>query len=114
MFTCALESLGLLGYGVAIGVFAERHGGRVSVAPVLVGLYVIFAVLLGLVGRGVASGRRWARTPFVLAQVFALIVAYTLLHGTGATPHVAGAIVGIIGVIGIASGLSRPVGRHLE
>ena len=110
-----IESVGLLGYGIAIGVYAVSTGhGRISVAPVLVGLYAVFALLLGFVARGLGQGRRWSRTPFILAQVFALIVGYTLLRGTGAVPHIVGLVVGALGLVGAGSGVSRQVGDHIE
>ncbi len=109
-----LEVLGLVGYGIAIGWSARHGGGKVSAAPVLVVLYLIFAVLLALVARGLRRRRMVARTPFLLAQAFALIVAWTLAHGTGVLPHAMAVVVGVVGALGFGAGVARPMGRFLD
>lgn len=108
-----LEVLGLLAYAVALAVSVHADGGKVSVGPVLVSLYVIYAALLALVGRGLARGRHWARTPYGLAQAFGLIVAYTLAHGTGAWPHALAVVVGLVSAVGLGVAVSRPMGRYV-
>ena len=115
VFAVATEVVGLVGYGIAIGWVARGNGsGKVSVAPVLVALYLIFAALVALVGRGIMRHRHWARTPYLLAQVFGIIVAYTLARGTGLVPHVFAAIVGVVAVAGLGVGLSGPFSRWLQ
>lgn len=113
MGVLGIEVVGLLAYAVALAVSVRADGGKVSVGPVLVSLYVIYAVLLALVGRGLSRGKHWARTPYGLAQVFGLIVAYTLWHGTGAWPHVLAVAVGLVSAVGLGVVVSRPMGRYV-
>jgi hypothetical protein len=111
----AAEVVGLVGYGIAIGWVAQGNGGgKVSAAPVLVALYLIFAALVALVGRGIMSHRHWARTPYLLVQVFGIIVAYTLARGTGLAPHMFAVVVGVVAVAGLGVGLSGPFSRWLQ
>ena len=52
-------------------------------APVVeIIIYLIFAAGIGLIARGMSAARSAARPPYLLAQIFVLIVAYTPSLGT--------------------------------
>jgi len=105
----ASEALMLLGYGVSIVVFevvgttSGISGTSDLAGPVLAGLLVVFAALVGAVSWGVWNRRSSARTPYVVAQAFALVVGWTLASGDGVTPRVLGAA--LLVVAGAALGL---------
>ncbi|MGO8957076.1 MAG: hypothetical protein ACLQFR_06890 [Streptosporangiaceae bacterium] len=77
----AAEAVGVLAVSILAGIDTgsgrsyERASG---VALTLIGVGT--AAALGLVARGVRGGRRWSRTPAMLTQLFAGIVAIYLLQ----------------------------------
>ena len=77
----AAEAAGVLAASILAGIDAaagrsyERASG---IAITLIGIGT--AVALVLVARGVQRGRRWARTPAMLTQLFTGIVAIYLLQ----------------------------------
>jgi hypothetical protein len=77
-----LEALGLLAvavfYVVELAVATEDDVGRALVSA---GLALVAAVGLGLVARGMLAGRRWARSPALVANLLVVPVAIGLLQG---------------------------------
>ena len=108
----ALETIGVLLYALVVAVAAIRTPGTVSAWPVEVAIYLLFAAGLALVVRGLATGRGFARAPFVVAQMFGLIVGWTLLSGTEWVRTLAIVVFAIAGV-GLAAGLSPALREHL-
>jgi hypothetical protein len=78
----ALEALGLLAatifFGVELVVADADDRVRASVAAMLA---LLGAVGLGLVARGLAGRRRWARAPALVTNLLVLPVAYDLVRG---------------------------------
>lgn len=110
----ALEALALTAYAVGIGISAVQNPGTVSAAPVEIVIYLIFAAGLLACARGLWRGRRAARTPFGVAQMFGLVVGWTLTQGDGDLVHRIGYAVLGISVVGIALVLSPAVGDALD
>lgn len=84
-----IEALSLLLYGLSIVVYESRGstsgiaGSGADLAPaVLIGLFVVFGALVLFVTWLLLQGRRVARTPYLLAQAFAAVVAQALLSAT--------------------------------
>jgi hypothetical protein len=77
-----LQSLGLVGiavfYVVEMVVATTSDQGRAAVAALLA---LVCGVGLGLVGRGLARGRRWARSPALVTQLLVAPVALGLIQG---------------------------------
>jgi hypothetical protein len=77
----AAEAAGILIASILAGIDAghgrayERASG---IAITLIGIGT--AVVLGLVAHGLRAGRRWSRTPALLTQLFAGIIAIYLLQ----------------------------------
>jgi len=110
----AVEALGIAGYGISIGFAGLQNPGSVAAPIVQVALYLLFATGIGAAGWGLWRQRRAARTPFVVIQLFALVVGYTLMQGDGDTIHRLGWAVLAMGVVGIALAMSPLVGKSLE
>ncbi len=108
----ALETLGVVVYAISVAVAAIRTPGTISAWPVEVAIYLIFAGGLFLVLRGLIDGRGFARAPFVVAQMFGLIVGWTLLSGTEYVRVVA-VIILLMAATGLAAGLSPALRAHL-
>jgi len=95
----ALEGLVLLGLGAYVGA-RGLLGGAASVRDAE--LVAVMAVLTGVgllyVARGLARERRWARTPAMLTQVFALAVAWEPLRQAPAwrIPTLAVAVIALV------------------
>ena len=96
---------------VVVGIGALRSDLEVVVAVATVVVWVVIAGALALIWYGLFRRRRAARTPFLLAQLFALVVAYPLATSDIALERVAGVILAVAAVLGIVLGL-RPAGRE--
>lgn len=100
-----LEAVALVGYSVAIAVAARSsRGSSVRATGVEIAIYVAFAVLLGLLARGLARRSPMARTPFLVAQLFVLVVGYTVFAGDGTATTVVGAVILVVGAVGTVVG----------
>lgn len=110
----ALEALALAAYAVGIGVSAVQNPGSVAAAPVEIVLYLIFAGGLVAIARGLWGRRSMARTPFAVAQLFGLVIGWTLTQGDGDLVHRIGYAVLAISVVGIAAVMSPAVGEALD
>ncbi|WP_370346911.1 hypothetical protein [Catenulispora sp. EB89] len=103
----AVESLVALVYVLWLLVEAfvgtpRERGQAIAVAVT----FLIFAVPLPLVPRGLARASMRARTPAVMMQLLALWVAYFMVQAhfwIGAVPTVAAAVVGLVCIFAPAS-----------
>lgn len=109
-----LEALALTAYAVGIGVSALQSPGSVAAAPVEIVLYLIFAAGLVAIARGLWGRRSIARTPFAVAQMFGLVIGWTLTQGDGDLVHRLGYAVLAVSVVGIALVMSPAVGEALD
>jgi hypothetical protein len=117
----AVEGLGFLAYSGFVAVEALRLGATgpadVSNVPAIVLEVVIFAVFgLGLLwaGHGLWRSRRWARAPFLLAQVLALVVGIPLAQAAETGPRIAGIVLSVLAVVGLVVSFAPGVTDELE
>lgn len=102
----AIEAVGLVLYCIALGIAAfGSQGAKLSAPIVEIVIYLIFAAGIGLIARGMFAGRVGARPPYLLAQVFVLIVGYTLFVGDGTVVKVFGVAIGLLGAIALIVGI---------
>ncbi|MDH3959133.1 MAG: hypothetical protein OEU98_06655 [Actinomycetota bacterium] len=99
---------GVLAVVVGIGALTSDLEGVVAVATVV--MWVVIVGALALIWFGLFRRRRAARTPFVLAQLFALVVAWPLATSDIVVETVAGVALAVAAVVGIVLGL-RPAAR---
>ena len=102
-----VEGLVLVAYGVYALVEGLRLGAtgpdQVSNVPAIaleVLLFALFGVGLVWLARGWWGARRWARAPFVLAQLIALLLGVPLAQADG-TERIVGVAMSLIAVLGI-------------
>lgn len=110
----ALEAAGIGAYGASIGVAGLQNPGTVSAPIVQIVIYLLFAAGIAVTGWALWNQRHVARTPFVVIQLFALVVGYTLMQGDGDGIHRLGWLVLGLGVVGIALAMSPLVGKSLQ
>lgn len=117
----AVEGVALLVYAVYDTIEAIRIGATgpadVSNGPAIILQILIFVIFGGgllLVARGWWASKRWARAPFILAQVIALVVGIPLAGASGAMERSAGIAVTAIAVVGIVLALTPAVTRAIE
>lgn len=102
----ALEAVLLVVYCVALAIAAVNSQGAKLGAPIVeIIIYLIFAAGIGLVARGMLAGRSGARPPYLLTQVFVLIVAWTLFVGDGSVVKFFGIGIGVIGALAMLFGI---------
>ena len=116
-----LEGLALLVYSVFDLVSVIRFGiqgpTEVSNAPSVtlqILIFALFGAAMTWLARGWWDRRRWARAPFLLGQLLALVVGVPLAQASGRVDQAAGIIIVVLAVTGGVLALSRPVGRVLD
>ncbi len=114
------EGLFFIAYGVLVLIGVLRFGitGPVEVAnapgvTLEIIIFLIFGAALLLVAMGWWRGSKWARSPFVLAQLLGLVVSVPLMGSTGGTERLIGWSVTVIAVVCVALSFTRPVTVHL-
>lgn len=101
-----IEAAGLVVYCIALALAALNTEGVNTSAPIVeIIIYLVFALGIGLIARGMLAGRIGARPPYLLTQVFVLIIAYTLLVGDGVAVKFFGVGIGVLGAIGMTFGV---------
>ena len=73
-------------------------------------LYLLLIVLILIVGINFRKHKRASYTPFLLIQMFALIIAWPLLQNEKLITQGLGLLIGLTGLIGIILGL-LPINR---
>ena len=103
------QSLVLAVYAISLVIAASRVESTLGSPIVETIIYLIFALAIYLTSRGFNRAQNWARTPYLVIQMFGIIVAYTLLSGDDLGYRVAGLVVGISAVFGIYGLVKTPI-----
>lgn len=103
------QGLALAIYAVSLLITAIRIDSKVGSPISETIIYLIFAALIILVARGFNKSQSWARTPYLVIQLFLGIVAYTLFVGSGLSYKLSGVILGVTVVIGIIGLFKTPL-----
>jgi hypothetical protein len=117
----AIEGLGMIAYAMFDLVEAVRVGitGPADVSnPMALVLLIVITALFGagmlVVARGWWMGRRWARSPFILAQIIVGLIGYELTQSLGSVERIIGFVcvgVAILGlVLSFAPAVTRTIG----
>ncbi len=103
----ALEAVGLLVAAIFAGIETASGNAYQTASGVAITLIAVgTAVVVALVARGLRGARRWSRTPAVLTQLFAGIVAVALLESgrlDWGIPTIVLAVVGLGALLAPAS-----------
>ena len=110
----AVEALAVLAYAAGIALSGFANPDSVAAPAVEVVIYLIFAVGIGLVVKGLLQNKRWARTPFVVVQLFGLVTGWTLVQGDGDSTHLLGWAVIVVSIVGLVCALAAPTGEALQ
>lgn len=113
------ELIAILAYAVSIGILHLQQGttGAVGsdVSPwFLIATYVGFAALVGLVISKLNSGNGSARTPYLLTQAFALVIAQALISGAEVFEVIAGWVLVGLGIAGAVAILTPAASKNLN
>lgn len=104
----AVESLAIFLYGLTIVIRGTVEHSSVGSPLVQFIIYSILAGSLAACTRGISKNQNWARTPYLLLQLFIGIAGYTLFSGTIMIYKVAGVVVAGVGMVGFAALVRTP------
>jgi hypothetical protein len=113
------QMAGLIGYAISILVSAKTVGTEGAsgsdVSPTFLTLiYISFAILVGLVLRGLSRRNGSARTPFLLIQGFSLVVAQALISGSESFEVGLGWLLIALGIFGAIAIMTSAVSEELN
>ncbi len=74
-----LQGLAGVGFAVALGIRASDSTAPTGAVFGEAGYFLVIGAALLLVGVGLLTGRRWARTPAIVTQLLLLPVVYSLI-----------------------------------
>jgi hypothetical protein len=96
----------------AVGALSDKNG---NLGLLLGGelLWLLGAGALVLIAWGLRRRAAWSRTPFILAQMFALIMAYPLIRHSGFWIPV-GLLIAAVALVGIAVALTPRAGAEFN
>lgn len=107
----AAQALAGIGLTLVVGLGALRSDLEVLVAAATVIMWAVVCAGLVAIWWGLYRRRAWARTPFVLTQAFALVVAWPLVASDLTVDRVAGVLLGLAAGVGLVAAL-RPAARE--
>lgn len=117
----AIEGLGLLGYALfdliqslRTGVTGPSDVSNVPAVIVQIVIQTLFGAGLLWVARGWWTRKRWARAPFLVAQILAVLVGYDLVQSVGTTERTVGIVFAVLATIGIVLVFLPGVAREIE
>jgi hypothetical protein len=115
-----VEGLVFVVYAILVTVGVARFGlqGPEAVAnsagvTLEVIIFLFFGAGMIVVARGWWRLSRWARAPFVLAQMLALVIGVPLISSSGSTERAAGVIITVIAVVSMTLALLPRTTVHL-
>jgi hypothetical protein len=116
-----LQGLALLAYGVfdlvetvRVGVSGPADVSNVPAVVLQILLFVVFGGAMIWIGWGWWTARRWARSPFLLAQLIAAFVGVELAQSEGSVERYSGIGLCLVAVLGIVLVFTPQVMRTWE
>ena len=103
-----VESAAIFLYGLAIVIKGTLDKSTAGSPLAQFVIYSIFAASLAACTRGISKQQNWARTPYLLLQMFVVVAGYTLFSGTAMVYKVIGVVVTAVGVAGFVALLRTP------
>lgn len=115
-----LEGAALLGYAVfdlveavRVGITGPEEVSNPAALALLIAITAAFGAGLVWVGVGWWRTRRWARAPFILAQVLVVLVGYELAQSEGAVERSVGIAGAGLAILGLILAFAPAVSRQL-
>ena len=104
----------LIVVGVArFGVSGPREVANASGVTLEVVIFLFFGLGMLLVAGGWFAAKRWARAPFLLAQLLALVVSIPLIGATDAFQKWVAILVTLAAIVGIYLAFTPAVTHYL-
>ena len=103
------QSFSLAIYALSLVIAASKLESTLGSPVVETIIYLLFALAIYFVSRGFNRAQNWARTPYLVIQMFGIIVAYTLLSGNDLGYRIAGLVLGLSSVLGIYGLVKTPI-----
>ena len=104
----------LIVIGVArFGVSGPSEVANASGVTLEVVIFLFFGLGMLLVAGGWFTAKRWARAPFLLAQLMALVISVPLIGATDALQKWAAILVTLAAIVGIFLAFTPAVTRYL-
>lgn len=117
----AIEGLGLLGYAIydivqtlRLGVTGPEEVSNVPAVLLIIVILLLFGAGMLCVARGWWREQRWARAPFLVAQILGVLVGYDLAQAAGGSERIIGITVIVVAAIGIVLAFLPAVARAIE
>ncbi len=117
----AIEGLGLLGYAIydivqtlRLGVTGPEEVSNVPAVVLIIVILLLFGAGMLCVARGWWREERWARAPFLVAQILGVLVGWDLAQASGGSERIIGIAVIVIAAIGIVLAFLPAVARAIE
>ena len=113
-----VQAVGLVVFGLYDALLTPLEGasgavGGLAGRALQVIIFVAFGVGMAIVARGWQRVRRWARAPFIVAQVIGVAVGIPMAQTGGTVARIVGVALVIVGLAGIVLAVSGPVTRAL-
>lgn len=117
---CGSQGAVLVGYAVydlvelvRIGITGPAEVSNPAAMTLLIAITALFGVALVWVATGWWRGRRWARAPFVLAQLIGGFIGFELTGADGAAERFIGIAIVVVALLGLALAFAPAVNRRL-
>lgn len=117
----AIEGLGLIGYAmfdliesIRVGVSGPEEVSNVPAVIVLIVIQLLFGAGMLWVARGWWQSARWARSPFLVAQLLGILVGYELTQAVGGVEKAVGFSVVGIAAAGVVLSFLPAVSRAID
>ena len=112
VFIGIFQGIGLAGFGffVLISAFLANSIERMSTLITEVVLYVLLGITLLLISRGIKNRKRLSFTPFLLTQLFVIIIGWPLIQDDQRLTQALGCLMILLSIYALIAGL-LPVNR---
>lgn len=101
LWIAVVETAGLAVLVGSIAISAARAGSGLSALASELLVYASFLGAMLLICRGLWRRRSWARTPFLMAQMFGLVAAWLFVRADAPVTKVSGLVLAAVSVLGI-------------
>lgn len=98
---------------VRVGITGPQEVSNLPAVVLLVVITAAFGVGLAWVGVGWWRARRWARAPFILAQLIGGFIGFELAQSEGSTERVVGIGLVAVALLGLVLSFAPGVTRRL-
>ena len=112
VFIGIFQGVGLAGFGffVLISAFLANSIERMSTLITEVVLYVLLGITVLLISKGIKNRKRLSFTPFLLTQLFVIIIGWPLIQDDQRLTQALGCLMILLSVYALIAGL-LPVNR---